>query len=61
MEYQLYKNIISHTDICKGKPAIKRTVDAFQIAASGGFLTDQKFTSMLFEKPALIKSITPSA
>jgi uncharacterized protein (DUF433 family) len=25
MEYQLYKNIISHPDICNGRPTIKGT------------------------------------
>ena len=25
MEYQLYKNIITHTDICNGKAAIENT------------------------------------
>lgn len=25
MEYQLYKNIISHPDICNGKPTIRGT------------------------------------
>ena len=54
MEHQLYKNIISHPDICNGKPTIKGTRITVQAVMSFIFAGDSD-ESVLKSYPRLRK------
>ncbi|HZW71407.1 MAG TPA: DUF433 domain-containing protein [Hanamia sp.] len=54
MEYQLYKNIISHPDICNGKPTIKGTRITVQSVMSF-ILAGDSDESVLDSYPRLTK------